>query len=148
MQANIEQHKQFHDGFDALDTYFRNVRKDPSSYDGIMVRTMIDQFGGVFVQHLHEEIGTLERSKLVAIFPNEGELKKIAEDMTNYNIKHASKLTSFPWVCVVATGFELNSQVITHHEEATCRGFMKDIPSAIVFVARYVLPWIYYRYTA
>jgi hypothetical protein len=73
-------------------------------------------------------------------------LKKISEDMTNYNIKHASKLTSFPWVCAVAISFGLDSQVITHHEEAACRGFLKDIPSAIVFVARYVLPWIYYRY--
>ena len=102
MQQNIEQHKQFHDGFEALDTYFGKIRKDPSIYDGVKVRTMIEQFGGVFVHHLQEEIGTLERSKLVAIFPNEDELKKVSEDMTNYNIKHANKFTSFPWVCAVA----------------------------------------------
>jgi hypothetical protein len=77
MIQNLEQHKLFHDGFEEVESYFGKVQKDPSLYDGNKVRAMIEKFGAVFTNHLTEEIGTLERSNLGAIFPDVNELKKI-----------------------------------------------------------------------
>jgi hypothetical protein len=99
MAENIAQHKLFHGGFESLEAYFGRVRQDPSIYDGEKVRAMIEEFGAVFVNHLHQEIETLERSKLVAIWPDEEELKKLWETMMAWIIKSASKLTTMPWVC-------------------------------------------------
>ena len=98
MAENLAQHKLFHDGFEGLETYFSKVCKDPSIYDGTKVRAMIEEFGTVFAQHLHAEIGTLERSKLVAIWPEEAEFKTLWEEMMDWIIKSASKLTTMPWV--------------------------------------------------
>jgi hypothetical protein len=98
MKVNLEQHQTFHDGFEALETYFTKVKKNPSIYDGQKVRSMIEEFGAVFQKHLEEEIATLEKSKLMAIFPEVEDLKKITHDITQYAIDHGNKLTSFPWV--------------------------------------------------
>jgi hypothetical protein len=98
MTQNIEQHKLFHDGFESMETYFGQVRKNPSVYDGKKVREIIEGFGTVFCNHLQEEIETLERSKLVAIFPVEAEFKKVLKEQMDWVIGTSSKLTTMPWV--------------------------------------------------
>lgn len=98
MMQNLEQHQLFHDGLDAMDTYFSQVKKDTFVYDGKRVRELIEKFGGVFCNHLHEEIGTLERSKLVAIFPDVEEFKKLWKVEMDWVIGTSSKLTTMPWV--------------------------------------------------
>jgi light-regulated signal transduction histidine kinase (bacteriophytochrome) len=100
MQVNLEQHEAFHNGFEAMETYFTKVQKDPSVHDGQKIRNMIEEFGAVFQKHLEDEIATLEKSKLQTIFPDEADMKKVSDDLTQYAIKHGSKLTSFPWVLV------------------------------------------------
>jgi len=98
MGINVEQHQSFHDDIEAMESYFEQVKKNPSLYNGERVISLLDKFGPVFCKHLEEEIGTLERSKLVAIFPNEQEFKKIWVDMMDWIISTSSKLTSLPWV--------------------------------------------------
>jgi hypothetical protein len=98
MVQNVEQHQLFHEGFEAMETYFRQVQKTPSLYDGEKVLSIIERFGNVFCRHLQEEIGTLERSKLVAIFPVEAEFVKVWKEMMDWIISTSSKLTSMPWV--------------------------------------------------
>ena len=98
MQQNIDQHALFHTGFETMDAYFTSVQRDPSIYNGQKVRDMIETFGQVFVSHLTQEIDSLEKSKLLEIFPTDGELKKVWEAMMNWAIGSSSKLTTLPWV--------------------------------------------------
>jgi|SRR5579859_6795352 len=98
MSQNLAQHQLFHSGFEAMDTYFTSVQKDPSLYSGEKVREIIESFGEVFVSHLTQEIGTLEREKLVEIFPLEKDFRKVWGDMMAWAIGKSSKLTTMPWV--------------------------------------------------
>ena len=98
MEQNIEQHKLFHDGIEAMETYFTGVQRDPSVYNGQQVKDMIESFGDVFVSHLTHEIETLARDKLVAIFPVGSELQRVWEAMMKWVIGSSSKLTTMPWV--------------------------------------------------
>ena len=98
MSQNLEQHQLFHDGFQSMETYFGHVQKDPSVYDAKKVRQIIESFGVVFCNHLREEIETLERSKLVAIFPDEADFKKVWKAQMDWVIGTSSKLTTMPWV--------------------------------------------------
>ena len=101
MVINVEEHRLFHDGFETMESYFQQVQKDPSLYDGTKVRALLDAFGQVFCAHLNGEIETLERPKLVAIFPNEKEFLKVWTDMMDWIISTSSKLTTLPWVILL-----------------------------------------------
>ena len=98
MMDNVEQHKLFHDGIETMEAYFGQVQKSPSTYDGKRVRSIIETFGGVFCKHLTEEIATLEKSKLVEIFPAEADFEKLWGEMMDWIISTSSKLTTMPWV--------------------------------------------------
>ena len=98
MSENLAQHQLFHSGFEAMDTYFTSIQKDPSKYSGEKVRAIIESFGQVFLSHLTQEIETLERERLVEIFPVEKEFRKVWGDMMAWAIGNSSKLTTMPWV--------------------------------------------------
>jgi len=98
MVENVEQHRMFTDGLATMEEYFGKVKKDPSIYNGDEVTSMIDQFGGVFVLHLREEIDTLEPAKLEKIFPDVKVLMDAHFTMMKWNISTSNKLTTLPWV--------------------------------------------------
>ena len=116
MTQNLEQHHLFEEGFQTMETYFNQVRKDPTLYDGKKVREMIEKFGSVFSNHLREEIGTLERSKLVAIFPIEEDLKKVFQAQMDWVISTSSKLTTMPWVISIFCWFNRRLLLITKRQ--------------------------------
>lgn len=118
MAENTEQHHQLQGGFESMDTYFAQVKKDPSIYDGKKVREMIDSFGAVFYNHLYEEVDRLERSILVAIFPVETELQKIYKEQVEWVIKTSNKLILMPWVLIRFTLANLRFSV-------TMKGLMR-----------------------
>lgn len=60
MDKNVDQHKLFGPGLTAFDEFVAAVKGGKENYDGKKVCEIIDSFGGVFTQHLTEEIGTLE----------------------------------------------------------------------------------------
>jgi len=97
MTTNLDQHRGFHAGLEALDTCAKQMQSDPSTYDGEKVRAIIEQFGSLFVRHIHDEIPTLENSKLKAIFTDE-DFHRIWNAMINWIIKTNPKLTGLPWV--------------------------------------------------
>lgn len=59
MDANIGQHKTFHDGIEELEAYVGAVLADKEKYDGSRVVGAIDRFGAVLAQHLTDEITTI-----------------------------------------------------------------------------------------
>lgn len=97
MTHNMEQHQAFHEGLDALDAFAKGVQNNPSTYDGERLRGILERLGTPFIQHLHEEIPTLERSKLKAIFTDE-DFRRIWGALLNWVIKTNPKLTGLPWV--------------------------------------------------
>lgn len=60
MEKNVDQHKGFGPGLKAYDDYIPAVREGKEKFDGTKVRSIIDSFGQVLVQHLSEEIGTFQ----------------------------------------------------------------------------------------
>ncbi|ERS96218.1 uncharacterized protein SPSK_01902 [Sporothrix schenckii 1099-18] len=59
MATNVAQHHEFHDGLEKYTAYVHAVAAGKEPYDGNALRAIIDAFGGVFIQHLTEEITTL-----------------------------------------------------------------------------------------
>jgi hemerythrin-like domain-containing protein len=59
MEANIEQHKAFHDGLDAFGKHCDALVANPKNFNGQQILQLIDAFGSVLTQHLTEEIDTL-----------------------------------------------------------------------------------------
>jgi len=60
MQKNIDEHRMFMEGLDALEEYVKAVYegKKDVEWDGEKVRSLIDAFGDGLVEHLHEEVST------------------------------------------------------------------------------------------
>ncbi|KAL2177306.1 uncharacterized protein P884DRAFT_277564 [Thermothelomyces heterothallicus CBS 202.75] len=59
MDANIDQHKAFHDGVEELEAYAGAVLADEDKYDGSKVVGTIDRFGTVLMQHLTDEVASI-----------------------------------------------------------------------------------------
>jgi hemerythrin-like domain-containing protein len=59
MNANVEQHKAFHDGMEKFKGYADAVIADKEKYSGSKVVAIIDEFGPVLTQHLTDEIPTI-----------------------------------------------------------------------------------------
>ncbi|KAK4154493.1 hypothetical protein C8A00DRAFT_42718 [Chaetomidium leptoderma] len=59
MDANVDQHKTFHDGVDSLKAYAGAVVSGKEKYDGSRVTTLIDLFGNPMMQHLADEIPSI-----------------------------------------------------------------------------------------
>jgi hypothetical protein len=57
MERNIEQHRAFTPGFDLFQEYSRTCL--PEAYDGLKIRSLIEDFAEPLTRHLHEEIETL-----------------------------------------------------------------------------------------
>lgn len=55
VEHNIEQHEAFLPGMEALKEYLETVRAKKEKYDGLKVRALLEAFGGILTQHLHEE---------------------------------------------------------------------------------------------
>src|SRR5690348_15787501 len=59
MEANVDQHHAFTDGLGAFVAYVQEILGRKQRYDGDKAVKLIDAFGTVLVQHLHDEIPTL-----------------------------------------------------------------------------------------
>jgi hypothetical protein len=57
MEANVEQHKMFDAGLTAFKDYVFNTK--PEDYNGEELRRILDSFGHILQEHLHDEIPTL-----------------------------------------------------------------------------------------
>jgi hypothetical protein len=98
MQQNLDQHQQFLQGVSELETYFKQIKQTPEAYNPENVRSMIEKFGPVFVQHLTEEIPSIAPEILESIFPDKKDLLKIRLDGRNWVLAHIDKKKILPWV--------------------------------------------------
>ncbi|RDW91778.1 hypothetical protein BP5796_01172 [Coleophoma crateriformis] len=59
MQANVDQHHAFLPGFEKFHKYIESCLAETEKYDGNRIVALIDDFGPILTQHLHDEIETL-----------------------------------------------------------------------------------------
>ncbi|KAL3495108.1 hypothetical protein BJX62DRAFT_14471 [Aspergillus germanicus] len=63
MQGNLEQHRAFEGAMEEFKGYVEKLSTNSGGecerYDGVVLRGLIDKFGNVLVEHLHEEIRNL-----------------------------------------------------------------------------------------
>lgn len=59
MDANVDEHKAFHDGFEVYIEYLDKVRAEKEEFDGERLVSIIDSFAPVLRDHLENEIDSL-----------------------------------------------------------------------------------------
>lgn len=59
MDANIDEHKAFHEGLDKYVEYLNEVKKNVESFEGEKLKAIIDEFMPTLRTHLDNEIDTL-----------------------------------------------------------------------------------------
>jgi hypothetical protein len=103
MAVNLEQHHAFHAGFETIEKYFTQIQKEPASYDCEKVVGLIEEFGPVFLQHLCDEIETLDPEKMNKLFKDPSEAKDIIDKMVKWIVSTAPATTQVPFVSFCAT---------------------------------------------
>jgi hypothetical protein len=99
MKMNVEQHLAFHCGFDSMENYFKEIQLNPKKYHSDEVIALLDQFSGVFLEHLNDEIETLAPENMRKIFTNPQEAKDINDKLTKWVVSTAKPMTDVPFVC-------------------------------------------------
>ncbi|KAF7313135.1 Hemerythrin domain-containing protein [Mycena kentingensis (nom. inval.)] len=92
MAHNVEQHHEFMGGLDALEKYLHSVQAGEAEYDGAKIRRMLDAFGDVLVQHLNEELKTLDPETLRASL-TEADLKSMEQQLQKRILEQATLST-------------------------------------------------------
>lgn len=59
MGVNVEQHKAFHGGLEAVEAYLQEVIDGKTAYDGKKLKALLDSFVPAQHKHLNEELPTL-----------------------------------------------------------------------------------------
>ncbi|KAL3463730.1 hypothetical protein BJX64DRAFT_298851 [Aspergillus heterothallicus] len=59
MKENLEQHHQFEAAMEEFKGYVERVSKIGEGYEGAVLKGLVDKFGTLLVEHLHEEIRNL-----------------------------------------------------------------------------------------
>jgi len=79
MQVNVEQHELFVPKVEELEKYLKDVQEGKEMYDGQRIIDAIESFGDIMVQHLTDELETLNVDRIRAHF-TEKELKQMESD--------------------------------------------------------------------
>jgi len=95
MGNNVAQHEAFHAGLDALNDYAQAVVDKKERYDGARVVALIDDFGHVLVEHLSDEIPTIEGLRAHA--DKLAELPQLMEAEAEKNMKKLGLATGLVW---------------------------------------------------
>ncbi|KAG6816079.1 hypothetical protein H0H87_008810 [Tephrocybe sp. NHM501043] len=128
MEGNIEQHHTFQTGLEDLEAYIKDVLAGTKKYDGKLVVTKLDGFADALVQHLHEEIPTIESSKMRAAF-TEQDLKDLDAALGKRILKEVSLTTVLPLG-------------LTLHDKSTAPEF-PPLPKPILWLAQYGLWYLH-----
>ena len=131
MDANVEQHHAFHDGLEAFIAYINDCIAGKQKYDGEHVIQMIDGFGKTLVQHLTDEIPTLQDLR-----KHSDKLQNISQLMqaeAETNMKKLGMATGMAWAW---------GHMDVDYED----GIWKDFPPApwlIKFIIKNIAWWVH-----
>ncbi|KAJ6576657.1 hypothetical protein DFH09DRAFT_365617 [Mycena vulgaris] len=128
MDNNVEQHHAFMDGLNDLENYVKAVHAGTASYKGATVIQKLEGFADALVQHLHDEIPTLESSRLRAVF-TEKDLQDIEAGIIKIILKDVSLFTTLPMGLIC-------------HDKSTAPYF-PPLPKPLLLAVQYGFSWRY-----
>ncbi|KAJ7773463.1 hypothetical protein B0H16DRAFT_1512426 [Mycena metata] len=124
MDANVEQHHAFMDGLTDLETYVKQVHAGEAEYSGKTIVAKLDSFTDTLIEHLREEIPTLESSKMRAAF-TEADLHDLEAQLGKRIMKEVSLVTTLPMGLIC-------------HDKSTA-SYFPPLPKPILWVVQYGL---------
>ncbi|GLB40033.1 putative hemerythrin HHE cation binding domain [Lyophyllum shimeji] len=124
MEHNVQDHHAFKAGLEDLETYIQDIRAGRATYDGKLVTEKLDAFADGLVQHLNDELPTLESSKLRAKFSKK-DLEGLAASLEKRIMKEVSLTESLPPGLVL-------------HDRTTAPQF-PPLPKPILWLTKYGL---------
>ncbi|KAJ7067099.1 hypothetical protein C8F01DRAFT_1247500 [Mycena amicta] len=128
MAHNVEQHHAFMGGMDDLEVYLKAVQAGTAVYDAATLIEKLDSFAEQLVEHLHEEIATLESSKLQAVI-TEHDLQDLADQFIKLMKKEISLVTAMPLGLVC-------------HDKSTAPYF-PPFPAPVLWMTKYALYYLH-----
>ncbi|KAF4446861.1 hypothetical protein F53441_9565 [Fusarium austroafricanum] len=133
MDANINEHKLFHEGLDSFRGYLDKVRKEEEQLDGNKLREIIDSFMPVLRNHLENEIDTLVGLEKYADKCDWGEWfeKKGAEIGSNAMKKASHRNEILPLALIL-------------HDKSFEGGIWADFPP-LPWIGLVVIRWLFVR---
>jgi len=124
MQHNVEEHHAFSAGFEDLETYIKEIRAGTAKYDGKLVIEKLESFADELVQHLHDELPSIESSKMRAAFTKK-DLQDLESALTKRILKEVSLTEVLPLGLIL-------------HDKSTAPQF-PPLPKPIIWLVRYGL---------
>ncbi|RDB16538.1 hypothetical protein Hypma_002703 [Hypsizygus marmoreus] len=124
MEHNVEQHHAFLPGLEDLETYIKDIRAGKAKYDSKVVIEKLDSFADGLVQHLRDEIPTLESSKMRAAITQK-ELQDLESALEKRVLHDVSLIKVLPLGLVL-------------HDKTTAPHF-PPLPAPILWITRYGL---------
>ncbi|KAF5384403.1 hypothetical protein D9615_003116 [Tricholomella constricta] len=124
MEHNVEQHHAFLTGLEDLSAYIKDIQAGKAKYNGKLITEKLDGFADGLVQHLHDELPTLESSKMRAAFTKK-DLKDLEATLGKRILKDVSLTTVLPLGMVL-------------HDKSTAPHF-PPLPKPILWVTQYGL---------
>ncbi|KAJ6513073.1 hypothetical protein C8R45DRAFT_1206985 [Mycena sanguinolenta] len=128
MDRNIEQHEAFMGGLTDFKEYVSEVNTGATVYNGATVLQKLDSFADDLILHLHEEIATLESSRLRAAMTKE-DLKAVEATKTKVLMKETSLFAGLP------------TDLICHDKSTEPR--FPPAPKPIIWAAQYGTSWVH-----
>jgi hypothetical protein len=111
MQGNLEQHRAFEGAMEEFKRYVEKISTNQGKgeecerYDGVVLRGLIDKFGAVLVEHLHEEIRNL--LQVAREYDVSGEVLK-----KNYLAFEKRLVAESSWVSLPPSPYSLSSGLL------------------------------------
>ncbi|KAJ7761942.1 hypothetical protein DFH07DRAFT_814594 [Mycena maculata] len=128
MDSNVEQHHAFMDGLTDLETYLKAVQADTETYSGATVIAKLDSFTDVLVEHLRDEIPTLDANKMRAAFTKK-DLQDLEAALGKRILAEVSLTTTLPMGLIC-------------HDKSTAPYF-PPLPKPILWVVQYGLFYLH-----
>jgi len=99
LSGNIQQHKEFIPGLEALEEWCKKVQKGEVKYDSKVFLGMVEAFSDTMIVHLNDEIPTLNSEVIKANF-TEAELRVIESEFVKRALESADYYTALPFTLV------------------------------------------------
>ncbi|KAJ7584393.1 hypothetical protein C8J56DRAFT_1053847 [Mycena floridula] len=128
MDINIEQHKMFLPQMGLFEEHLKDLTDGKEKYDGVVMIEKLNSFTDPLMVHMHDEIKTLESSKLRAVF-TEAELHAIDKIV----IKRA----------IAESNFYVTLPMFMSCHNAVDAPWFNPIPTLLVWAVRF---WFYRRH--
>ncbi|KAF7312518.1 Hemerythrin domain-containing protein [Mycena indigotica] len=124
MGHNVEQHAAFMSGLEDLETYLNAVQDGTEKYSGATIIEKLNSFTDILVEHLRDEIPTLESSKMRAAF-TEKDLHDLEANIGKRIMAEVSLITTLPLGLIC-------------HDKSTA-DYFPPLPKPLMWVVKYGL---------